>query len=75
VAAGRPAHDIKGQVVGDDLVFSNLAGTEIFRITGGTGGTADASEVTAEAISPGTATNVQGILAELAARITALETP
>lgn len=32
-----------------------------------------ASAVTATAIAPGTATNVQGILAELAARITALE--
>lgn len=32
-----------------------------------------ASDVTATAISPGTATDVQGILAELAARITALE--
>lgn len=32
-----------------------------------------ATAVTATAISPGTATNVQGILAELAARITALE--
>lgn len=32
-----------------------------------------ASAVTATAISPGTATNVQAILAELAARITALE--
>lgn len=33
-----------------------------------------ATQTTATAISPGTATNVQGILAELAARITALET-
>lgn len=32
-----------------------------------------ATQVTATAISPGTATTVQGILAELAARITALE--
>jgi len=32
-----------------------------------------ASDVDATAISPGTATDVQGILAELAARITALE--
>ncbi|RDI13455.1 hypothetical protein DEU38_13430 [Rhodococcus sp. AG1013] len=32
-----------------------------------------ASAVTATAIAPGTATNVQGILAELAARIAALE--
>lgn len=30
-------------------------------------------DVTVEAISPGTATTVQGILEELAARITALE--
>ncbi|MFD3917124.1 hypothetical protein [Streptomyces sp. NPDC058603] len=34
-----------------------------------------ATQVTATAISPGSATTVQGILAELAARITALETP
>ncbi|MFF4672292.1 hypothetical protein ACFY1C_20945 [Streptomyces sp. NPDC001279] len=34
-----------------------------------------AATVTATAIAPGTATTVQGILAELAARITALETP
>lgn len=34
-----------------------------------------ATQVTATAIGPGTATTVQGILAELAARITALETP
>ncbi|WP_339317928.1 hypothetical protein [Paenibacillus sp. FSL R10-2734] len=34
-----------------------------------------ATTITSTAISPGTATNVQGILAELAARITALETP
>jgi len=33
-----------------------------------------ASVITATAIAPGTATNVQGILAELAARISALET-
>lgn len=32
-----------------------------------------ATAITATAISPGSATNVQGILAELAARITALE--
>lgn len=32
-----------------------------------------ATAITATAIAPGTATNVQGILAELAARITALE--
>lgn len=32
-----------------------------------------ATQTTATAIAPGTATNVQGILAELAARITALE--
>lgn len=37
------------------------------------GGAVAASAVTATAITPGTATNVQGILAELAARITALE--
>ncbi|MFJ9887175.1 hypothetical protein ACIQRW_15075 [Streptomyces sp. NPDC091287] len=34
-----------------------------------------AAQVTATAISPGSATTVQGILAELAARIAALETP
>lgn len=34
-----------------------------------------AEQVTATSISPGSATTVQGILAELAARITALETP
>ncbi|WP_335936633.1 hypothetical protein [Streptomyces sp. PTD5-9] len=34
-----------------------------------------ATSTTATAIGPGTATNVQGILAELAARIAALETP
>lgn len=39
------------------------------------GGAVTATEVTATAISPGSATTVQGILAELAARITALETP
>lgn len=35
--------------------------------------THNAGQITATAIAPGTATNVQGILAELAARITALE--
>lgn len=34
-----------------------------------------AATVTATAIGPGTATTVQGILAELAARIAAVETP
>ncbi|WP_433893041.1 hypothetical protein [Streptomyces sp. CA-111067] len=45
-------------------------------VTGAVPGAAPtAADVTAEAISPGTATDVQGILAELAARITALEAP
>jgi len=35
--------------------------------------THNAGQITATAIAPGTATNVQGILSELAARITALE--
>lgn len=34
-----------------------------------------ATAITATAVAPGTATTVQGILAELASRITALETP
>ncbi len=39
----------------------------------GSGGPITAESVTATAIAPGTATNVQAILAELAARITELE--
>lgn len=62
------------------LTSAQAAGTPSIRAIGTTATTAaagnhthTATAVTATAISPGTATNVQGILAELAARITALE--
>lgn len=62
------------------LTAAQAAGTASIRAIGTTATTAAAgnhthaaSAVTATAIAPGTATNVQGILAELAARIAALE--
>lgn len=66
----------------DSRLSAGAAGTATVRAIGATATTAaagnhahTATQVTATAISPGSATNVQGILAELAARITALETP
>src|SRR5690606_2371643 len=63
------------------LTAAQSAATPSIRVTASTSTTAaagnhthTAAEVTATAISPGTATDVQGILAELAARITDLET-
>lgn len=66
----------------DARLTAGAAGTATVRaLAGGTATTASASDhahtatqITATAISPGSATTVQGILAELAARITALET-
>lgn len=62
------------------LTVAQAAGTPSIRAIGTTATTAaagnhthTATAVTATAISPGTATDVQGILAELAARITDLE--
>lgn len=70
-------------VAGNDArLTAGAAGTATVRAIGSTSTTAaagnhshTATQVTATAISPGTATDVQGILAELAARITDLETP
>lgn len=70
-------------VAGNDArLTAGVAGTATVRAIGSTATTAaagnhvhTATAVTATAISPGSATTVQGILAELAARITALETP
>lgn len=66
----------------DSRLTAGAAGTATVRAIGTTATTAaagnhthTATNITATAISPGTATNVQGILAELAARITELETP
>lgn len=66
--------------VPEALTAAQAAGTPSIRAIGTSATTAaagnhthTATAVTATAISPGTATNVQGILAELAARITALE--
>lgn len=63
------------------LTAAQAAGTPSIRAIGTTATTAaagnhthTAATVTATAISPGTATDVQGILAELAARITDIET-
>lgn len=62
------------------LTAAQAAATPSIRAIGTTATTAAAGNhthtatvVTATAIAPGTATNVQGILAELAARIAALE--
>lgn len=62
------------------LTAAQAAATPSIRAIGSTATTAAAGNhthtatvVTATAIAPGTATTVQGILAELAARITALE--
>lgn len=62
------------------LTSAQAAGTASIRAIGTTATTAaagnhthTATNVTATAIGPGTATNVQGILGELAARIAALE--
>lgn len=62
------------------LTAAQAAATPSIRAIGTTATTAAAGNhthtatvVTATAIAPGTATTVQGILAELAARITALE--
>lgn len=62
------------------LTSAQAAGTASVRAIGTTATTAaagnhahTATTVTATAIAPGTATNVQAILAELAARIAALE--
>lgn len=73
-----------GQAVAgnDTRLTAGAAGTATVRAIGSTATTAAAGNhthaataITATAIGPGTATNVQGILAELAARITAVETP
>lgn len=64
------------------LTAAQAAATPSIRAIGTTATTAAAGShthtatvTTATAIGPGTATNVQGILAELAARIATLETP
>lgn len=70
-------------VAGNDTrLTAGAAGVATVRAIGSTATTAaagnhvhTATQVTATAIGPGSATTVQGILAELAARITALETP
>lgn len=70
-------------VAGNDTrLTAGAAGVATVRAIGSTATTAaagnhvhTATAVTATAITPGSATTVQGILAELAARITALETP
>ncbi|WP_097921747.1 hypothetical protein [Streptomyces sp. wa1063] len=70
-------------VAGNDTrLTAGVAGVATVRAIGSTATTAaagnhvhTATQVTATAISPGSATTVQGILAELAARITVLETP
>lgn len=54
--------DLKGNILVVDEVRTTVPA-----------GAPTATQVTATAITPGTATTVQGILAELAARITALE--
>lgn len=66
--------------VPEALTAAQAAATPSIRAIGTTATTAAAGNhthtatvVTATAIAPGTATTVQGILAELAARITALE--
>lgn len=69
-------------VAGNDTrLTAGAAGTATVRAIGTTATTAaagshvhTATQVTATAIGPGTATTVQGILAELAARIATLET-
>ena len=70
-------------VAGNDArLTAGAAGTATVRAIGTAATTAaagnhshTATQVTATAIAPGTATTVQGILAELAARIDALENP
>lgn len=55
-------------------IFDILDETGLYPTEGG-GDPVSASGVTATAVAGGTATDVQGILNELAARIAALETP
>lgn len=59
-------------VTGKPTTFPPVIGTTATTAKAGNA-VQTAAQTTATAIAPGTATNVQGILAELAARITALE--
>ncbi|MDT0432801.1 hypothetical protein [Streptomyces salyersiae] len=70
---GGPAQPVTwAEITGKPATYPPTVGTTA--ATAATGNhTHTAQTVTATAISPGTATTVQGILAELAARITALE--
>ena len=59
-------------VTGKPTTFAPIIGTSATTAKAGNA-VQTATQTTATAIAPGTATNVQAILAELAARITALE--
>lgn len=61
-----------GDVTGKPTTFPPVIGTTATTAKAGNA-VQTATQTTATAIAPGTATNVQAILAELAARITALE--
>lgn len=61
-----------GDVTGKPATFAPTIGTTATTAKAGNA-VQTATQTTATAIAPGTATNVQAILAELAARITALE--
>lgn len=70
-AAGNHNHAISS-LTGTATIAQLPTGTSATTVALGNH-THTASAITATAIGPGTATNVQGILAELAARIAALE--
>lgn len=61
-------------VTGKPATFAPIVGTTATTAKAGNA-VQTAAQTTATAVAPGSATNVQAILAELSARITALETP